>query len=210
MVAAHAVDSASRRCRRGADEKPRNRHCIWVESKGGASQDLHEVLNTAGDVAADVVGIVFLEVGSGHGMPRQNTIPKSGRESFDLRFDTIGHIDFRIGGNVTVRPSRVLTLRSATVVEQTRLRQQYERSIRTPSFRHGGFGCCNLLCSSAKVNCGGLQTFLRLPGDWRTQSPIQFEYSRAVPEFPQFPSITWRQPVESQLQNLARGEIEDH
>ena len=85
IVAAHAVDAAARRGGGRAEVDPLPG---WCTGSAGhrAGEELAQVLDAAVDVAADVVGIVRLDLGGACTCRRPGcAIAKAGRKALDLR-----------------------------------------------------------------------------------------------------------------------------
>src|SRR5436190_979859 len=93
--AAEAVDAGAGGRGGGAEEEGGVRG--RVEAGGGAEERLHEGHGAAGDVAADVVGVVPLDVGRSELAAGENAIAKAGGEPLDLPLDRVGPIDGRSG-----------------------------------------------------------------------------------------------------------------
>ena len=132
---AHAVDAGTGRGRgraqvqAGCSGRPRpQRH-------HRAGEQLAQVGDAAGDVAADVVGVVRLDLGRGGAAAAEDRSPEAGGEAFDLALDRIGHVDGRPVGHVAVGPQRVATRRRPGAVEQARLGDEHERTLRVPAAR---------------------------------------------------------------------------
>src|SRR5579883_1620154 len=92
-VATHAVDAAAGWCGAGADVDAFVGGIVGDKLDGRARVELPEVLDAAVDVSADVVGIVMLVFGCRDDLMGEDALAETGGESFDLRDDTLGHID---------------------------------------------------------------------------------------------------------------------
>src|SRR5262245_9379576 len=166
MVAAHAVNAAAGRCRRGTHEHPFRRRHIRRHSKGRPSNDLGQILNPAADVAADVIRIVLFEVRRRHRMSMQDAITESGRESFDLRLDAISHVNLRIARHMTISPRRMLARGCTSVIKQARLCEDNKRAFSTSSLRYIVFACDDLLGGPTDVYSRSFETLARFPRNW--------------------------------------------
>src|SRR5579884_1389632 len=92
-VATHAVDAAAGWCGAGADVDAFAGSIVGDRLDGGAGIELPEILDAAVDVSADVVGIVMLVFGGCDNLVSKDASTKTGGKAFDLRDDTLGHID---------------------------------------------------------------------------------------------------------------------
>src|SRR5262245_28757503 len=88
-VAAHAVDAAAGWRGGGTDEEARVGGRVGIEAGDRAGEELEQIGHAAGDGAADVVGIVALEIGRAGSVARQNEVAEAGREAFDLALDGV-------------------------------------------------------------------------------------------------------------------------
>src|SRR5204862_350394 len=84
-------------------------------------------VRAADDVAADVVGVVCLEVARPHDVAGEDQPAEPWGEALDLRLDRIGGVAVPAVRHVAVRPRRVLAGRRARVVEETLLHEEDER-----------------------------------------------------------------------------------
>lgn len=91
-IATHAMHATTGRGGRGAEKKLLIRCGIRVEAQGGAGKELPEVLHAAINVAADVVGVVALQISRGGDMTGEDAVPKAGGEAFNLGFYALGHV----------------------------------------------------------------------------------------------------------------------
>jgi hypothetical protein len=73
-----------------------------------AREELADVLPATVDVAANVVGIVALEISGPHRVPGQDRRPESRREALDLALYGLGHVPRGAVGHVAVGPGRVV------------------------------------------------------------------------------------------------------
>ena len=146
----------------------------------GRKKKLPEIDRASADIASNQVCIPGLQLCRGPGTPRQNTIAKSRREALDLLFQSVHHVNRRAMGNMAIGPCNVFAHRSTRRIEQRRLRQQNERSLRGLPACHGCFGRRNLCHAAAQVHGRGTQAFRSLPWNRRRQRIIQLEDPRTI------------------------------
>ena len=173
MKTAQSVYTAAGRRRRRAQIKT-----IFgrgIHSHGRTQKHLRQILNAARDVATDEVWIVKFEIGGAHDTARENTVAKSGRESFNLPFYGVAHVDGGSVGDMAIRPECVLTRGCAGGVKQRRLRDERERLFRVAAVRRVPFRFEDLRERSAEVNGRRRFAFRSLPRNGCAQRPIQFE-----------------------------------
>jgi hypothetical protein len=87
----------------------------------------------------------------------------------------------------------MLPPRSACFVEETLLRDQHKGALGYFSARDFAFCCDNFVDRAAEMNCAGALANFRSPGNWRAQCIINFENSWRVPKVFESPTITRRQ-----------------
>src|SRR3981081_362520 len=95
-------------------------------------------MRTTRDGTTGVVRVAVLDILAVHHRARENALPEAGRESFELRFDTVGHVDGRAVRHMAVRPQRLLACGRARGIEEALLRHQNERPLRMLAAPHGG------------------------------------------------------------------------
>jgi hypothetical protein len=103
--AAEAVDAGAGWCGGGADKD--GRVGSGVEADRRAEEGLQEGHGSAGDVAADVVGVAMLNVGCVELAASEDAVTEAGGETLDLPLDRVGHIDGRASGDVAISPAGV-------------------------------------------------------------------------------------------------------
>ena len=113
-------------------------------------------------------------------MAGQNTIAKTGRESFDLRFDLIRHVRAAVEWYVAIGPQRVLTTRCARFVEETLLSDEHERALGNFSARNLAFRRRDFVNVAADMNGSCLPASFGFPWARLPQRLIDFENSRRV------------------------------
>src|SRR5438067_48511 len=111
--------TAGRRRRRAEIELAVGRR---VEPPCWTDEELPEVGDPAVDVAADVVGVMALDVGRTHDVTRQDARSESWGESFDLRLDPLAHVDGRSIRDMAVGPADMLAGREPTASVPPRAR----------------------------------------------------------------------------------------
>ena len=92
----------------------------WTKKK------LHQVVCSAGDIAAHQIRIVPLQLYRRPDTARKNSFSKSRREALDLRFDSARHVAIAFVWHMAVRPGRVTAFGSTCRIEQARLRQEHK------------------------------------------------------------------------------------
>ena len=112
------MHAAARRCGRRAHVQSLDWRRIRYESEGGPRPELPNILNSAVDVASDIVGIVLFHCGWRHDTARKDAVTKARCEALDLRFNAPGHIERRAAGDMAIGPGRVFSLWRARGIEQ--------------------------------------------------------------------------------------------
>src|SRR5207249_12323062 len=100
-------------------------------------------------IAADAVGVVPLDIGGRRAVASEHPVLKTGRKPLDLCFDSIGHVDRRAVGYMTVSPHRVLARGCPRGIEEAWLREQHVGSLRGLALANRGFGCRDLIEGAA-------------------------------------------------------------
>src|SRR5580700_7319527 len=154
-----------------------------------SKEKLPNVHCPAGYVASHEVRIHSLKICGRKHPPRQDTFAKAGSETLDLIFQFVEHVHFAPIRHMTIGPCRMFTHRSARTIEQTRLSQQNERSVRVVSHSDRLFRSSNLLEASAKMYCRCAQTVGSLPRDGSAQRVIHFEGTGAITKFSKLPPV---------------------
>ena len=93
-----------------------------VPASRRAKEQLLEIVQAAGDVAANQIRIARFQLRSGMHRARQDEFAEAGSKTLNLRFNRIGHGDGASVGNVTICPGGVPSQRSASRIEETGLR----------------------------------------------------------------------------------------
>src|SRR5712692_3730863 len=104
----------------------------------------------------------------------------------------------------------MLTFRYTRRVEQALLRKQDKRFFRAPALGNSLLARRNLIHGSSNMQCSGAPAFLRSPGNWRIQSPVDLEYTRTILVFLKFPSVTWRKFISCKAQQLLGRYIDQY
>src|SRR5262245_16163931 len=81
-----------------------------IEAGSGAEKGLREAHRAAGDVTADIVGIVVMHVGGVQLAASEDAVSEARCEPLDLPLDRLGHIGRGSRGNVTIGPASVLAV----------------------------------------------------------------------------------------------------
>ena len=93
-----------------------------VPASRRAKEQLLEIVQAAGNIAANKIRIARFQLRGGMHRARQNELAEAGSKALDLRFDRFGHGDRASVGNVTICPGGVPSQRSASRIEETGLR----------------------------------------------------------------------------------------
>ena len=133
-------------------------------------------------------------------MSRQDAIPKTRRESFDLALDSLGHVKGRAVRDVAVSPNGVLARRGARGVEERLLHEQHVRFFGMLALPRVTFGLRDLGQRAAEMNGDRARTILRLPRDRPVEREIHFEHARSVAKFLQSATIARRESRSGNLQ----------
>src|SRR5450432_4186455 len=128
-------------------------------------------------------------------MPGENAIAKAGRETFDLSFDALRHVDRGLVRHMTIPPKRVLTARRARLIEKTLLRDEHEWSFGMFAIRDRAFGGRNFIHRSAHMHCSRAATFIRAPRNRGAECVIDFKNAGAAPKSCELLSVAWRQLI---------------
>src|SRR5215469_3266659 len=92
---AHAVYAGTRRGRSRAQVHPSQWRAVRVPAERRPADRLPQRADPAGNVAADIAGVVALQVNRCAYRTRENAITETRREPLDLRLDPAGHVDGR-------------------------------------------------------------------------------------------------------------------
>ncbi len=93
-----------------------------VPANRRAKEQLLEIVQAAGNVAANQIRIARFQLRSGMHRARQDEFAEAGSKTFDLRFNRIGHRDGAPVGDVTICPGGVPSQRGASRIKETGLR----------------------------------------------------------------------------------------
>ena len=208
VPAAHAVHATAGGRRRRAQVEAVDRRAPGVETEAGAGNELAEVGDAAGDVAADVVGVMVLESGRGEFVAGEDTITEAGRDPLDLSFDAAGHVDRRTVGHVAVGPHRVGALGRPGRVETAAGRAaQTDGRDGVPSHRFLG----------AAISANEPPRWTVPARDPRigprhrsVERPVDLEHAGAVAEPLERTPIAVGQPAARDVDHLARGDVEEN
>ena len=110
-----------------------------VPPPGGPEKPLAQIGATTIDIAADAVGVIPLHIGGRHDGTSEHPVLKARRKPLDLRFDSVGHVDRRTVGDVTVCPHRVFAHGCPRGIEEAGLRKQHVGSLRGLALPNRGF-----------------------------------------------------------------------
>src|SRR6267378_6661448 len=93
MVAAHSVNAAAGWSRRRTQVNTAQRRSIWSRTENRSRNQLRHVNGAAANIAAREVRIRLFQIGRTRFVARENAIAETGGEPFDLRFDSLRHVD---------------------------------------------------------------------------------------------------------------------
>ena len=139
-------------------------------------------------VAFNQVCVRSFQIGRVRFVSRDNAIAETRCKAFDLPFDFVGHIDCTTGWQVAIRPQRVLPTR-CSLVEQTLLRDQDERTLRNFIVSDRAFSDGDFLQRPDRVNCAGAPARFAFPRNRCAQRVIQFENCGSMPKTFESPQI---------------------
>ena len=143
-------------------------------------------------------------------MAREHDVAETRCEPFELRLDRVGHVDRGPVRYVAVRPERVLARRSARVVEQALLRDEYEWPLRMTASADLGFGGDDLVFVSAYVHGSGVPARVGLPRNRFRERVVQLECGGAALEPAQCASDTRCELVSCDSQSGERTRVQEH
>src|SRR6266700_434510 len=123
-----------RRC--GAEEETGIRCPIRREAQRGAREELRNVGDASRDRAPPVVRVPRFDLAGWHPPAHLDDVAKAGRETFDLCFDPLGHVDLATVGHVAVGVASVLPVPRARAIEVALLAYDQERAIGRAAFPH--------------------------------------------------------------------------
>src|SRR5208282_4388204 len=101
-------------------------------------------------------------------------------ESLNLILQSLQHVYLRPVGHMTISPCRMFAPWSARAVEETRLNQQYERTLGVTSGSHRLFRRSNLLKASSQMHRCCSQATRSFPRNRCVQRVVHFEDAGAV------------------------------
>src|SRR5437867_1362959 len=130
-----------------------------------ASAGIAKVLRPAVDVSPHEVFIVTRKLGRRRDAPGQHAGPESRSEPLDLPLDPLAHVNRRSIRSMAIPPCGVPSLRGPRGIEQARLHEDHEGSIRNLPSPCGCFRGGHLLERPAEVHGGGLGAAGGLPVD---------------------------------------------
>ena len=147
VITAHAMNTATGGSRSGAEIDTRQRCPIRSEAENWARDELPQIRGATVNVAAGQIPVRSFKIDSIEGVTGQNAIAKTRRESLDLPFDPLRHVDVASERHVSVGPERIFAGGRACGVEETLLRNEHKRTLRNFSarnvaFSHGDFIEC--------------------------------------------------------------------
>jgi hypothetical protein len=142
---------------------------------------LQEAVRAAGDVAADEVRVVPLELGRVARARGEDAVMEAGREALDLRIDPVAHVERGAVRDMAVRPGSVLSGRRARVVEKALLREQDEGPLCVPSLPRCAFGFDDLRDRAGEVDGRRLRDLRCAPRDRSIERVVDLEDAGPVP-----------------------------
>src|SRR5262245_53748816 len=111
------MHAPTRWCRGRADVQPLYRCGVRYQSQRGPCDVLAQVLDPAGDIAADVIRVILLESRRCHDMSRQDAVTKARGKALDLGLDASCHVVCRRMGHVAIGPGGVFVSWGACGIE---------------------------------------------------------------------------------------------
>lgn len=105
----------------------------------GTKQELPQINRAAADIAAHQVRVHAFERRRSENSPRQNTIAETRRKALDLGFQAWQHVELGAIRDVAVSPGYVAVLGSTRRVEQRRLGEEDEWTLRMMTMPHRFF-----------------------------------------------------------------------
>lgn len=89
----HPLDAASRRCRRRAEVDTAAASRIWIQPRDRTEDELPPVLESAGEIPANIVLVIGLDLGRAANAATYHEVSEPRREALHLCFDAIRHVD---------------------------------------------------------------------------------------------------------------------
>ena len=167
-------------------------------------------MRAAGDVAADVRGVVGLEPRRSGDVAGQDQVLEPGSEALELGFHALGHVHGRAVGDVAVGPQRVLPRRCPARVDEALLGHEHVRALGMPAGRCLRFAGRDLLGRATQVDGAGPATLLVGPRHRPGQRVVHLEGRRPVLVAEQAVPVAGGQPVPGDGGHLARCQVEEN
>ena len=180
----------------------RRRERGWRRGRAGrrAGQSLAQVLEAAGDVAADVVR-VLPSSRPGRGRRGRGSARGSRARSARPALDALGHVHRRPVGHVAVGPGRVPPGGGPGRVGDGLLGQQHVGALRVPPVATTASAAAISAIVPPRCTVAGAAALRRPPGDRAVERPVHLEDARAVAVAAEAAAVRGGQPRPGDRQN---------
>ena len=195
MISAHPVDAPAWGSGGGAQVEAGHGRRVGGPAEGGTEEELPQLRSPAVDVSAYQIGVAALQLARAHRAPREDQVPEPRGEPLDLRLYPLRHVHGGPVWDVAVGPCSVLSRRRPRRIEKAGLGQQHVWPIRVTAIPWLSLGARHLVQRAGQVHRARARTLRRLPGDRAGKRPVHLEYTCAVPEILQLPSIAPRESI---------------
>src|SRR6476620_5638123 len=209
VESADAVSAGAGWGRGGADEEAGGAGPVRDGGEAGADRRLPGGVGAGEDVAADEVGVAGLELGRRRRHLGDDPLAEAGREAFDLVEDRLAGVAAVAARHVCVGPEGVQVAARAARVGEVLLADEDVGTVGHAAAVDLSLGGDDLLERADRVNAAGAAGRLEAPGHPALDREVELEGARPISVAAVGAGDAPRQPVAGQLQNAARGEVED-
>src|SRR5690606_27069150 len=173
----------------------------------GTEDELLQGHGAGGEVAADEVGVVALEIRRREAVAADDAVAEPGREALDLGLDALGGVLGRAVGHVAVGPDGVEAGRRAGRVEEAGLGKDEKRALRDAPVPGRRLGGGDLVQGPPDVEGARAAGLFGEPRDGAGQGPVQLEGARAVAEAREAAAVALGQPGAGEREELAWRDV---
>jgi len=171
---------------------------------------LQTAVRATGDVAADVVRVVGVELRRRRDMAGEHGCAEAGSEPFDLPLDCTRRIAAVAVRHMRVHPQGVLTRGCARVIEDRRLDHQDERSFGHPTRGDVGLSGNQFGEAADHMHGAGAEAVRVRPWNRRIEGIVDLERSGPMPKSSQPLLVSSRQRVACDRRELGGVRVEEH